>query len=509
VLRARLLATSPGEVATLHARASRWYDTHGLPDDAIRHALAARDFDDAARLVENALPAARRERRDAAMIGWLRALPEHVVARSPVLTVFLGWTFLVAGDVEALEARLDQADLLLGSVPAGSRPPWAETDELRTLPATIGIYRASLAQARGDLPGMTSHARRVLEVTGPDDHFWRGAASGFLALAAWSRGDVQAAVETFTAALGSLHAAGALVDELNSSALLAEMWTVAGRPDRARSVCQKALAASAVLGVAAARATADLHVALAELDLASGDLASAERHLAEAEPLAEREPNSESHHRRFVVAALLAAARGDHDAALALLDTAEQLYRPGFYPNLRPIGAVRARVQLAAGDLASAGDWVAESGVDTADEPSYLREYEHLTLVRVLLARPAGPATEAVQLLERLELAAQASGREGSLAEIRRLLDRARVPATEAGPATIRRDAHGQPTEALTGREFEVLRLLDSELSGPEIARQLFVSHNTLRTHTRHIFTKLEVTTRRAAVARARERGLI
>ena len=54
-----------------------------------------------------------------------------------------------------------------------------------------------------------------------------------------------------------------------------------------------------------------------------------------------------------------------------------------------------------------------------------------------------------------------------------------------------------------------MLRLLASELSGPEIARLLFVSHNTLRTHTRHIFTKLDATTRRAAVARARERGLM
>ena len=54
-----------------------------------------------------------------------------------------------------------------------------------------------------------------------------------------------------------------------------------------------------------------------------------------------------------------------------------------------------------------------------------------------------------------------------------------------------------------------MLRLLDSELSGPQIARELFVSHNTLRTHTKHIFTKLDVTTRRAAVARGRERGLI
>ncbi len=66
-----------------------------------------------------------------------------------------------------------------------------------------------------------------------------------------------------------------------------------------------------------------------------------------------------------------------------------------------------------------------------------------------------------------------------------------------------------QPADALTERELQVLRLLDSELSGPEIARQLFVSHNTLRTHTKHIFTKLDVMTRRAAVTRARERGLL
>jgi LuxR family maltose regulon positive regulatory protein len=54
-----------------------------------------------------------------------------------------------------------------------------------------------------------------------------------------------------------------------------------------------------------------------------------------------------------------------------------------------------------------------------------------------------------------------------------------------------------------------VLRLLDGELTGPEIARQLFVSHNTLRSHTKHIFTKLDVTSRRSAVVRARELGLI
>jgi LuxR family maltose regulon positive regulatory protein len=63
--------------------------------------------------------------------------------------------------------------------------------------------------------------------------------------------------------------------------------------------------------------------------------------------------------------------------------------------------------------------------------------------------------------------------------------------------------------EVLSERELQVLRLLGSELSGPQIARELFVSNNTLRTHTKHIFTKLDVTNRRAAVRRAREEGLI
>ena len=74
-----------------------------------------------------------------------------------------------------------------------------------------------------------------------------------------------------------------------------------------------------------------------------------------------------------------------------------------------------------------------------------------------------------------------------------------------SAPAPARRASE----EGLSEREREVLRLLATELSGPEIARQLFVSVNTLRTHTKHIFTKLDVNTRRSAVRRAAELGLL
>lgn len=568
VLRSRLLAEHPEQVRLLHRRAGDWYESHGLRDDAIRHALAGGDFDRATHLVELALPDARRHRRDTMLIRWLRALPDDWIRRSPVLSVARGWMLLTSGDLAAVEECLDRADALLAAVPAGAIPPWPETEESRSLPATIEVYRASLAQARGDAAGTSAHARHALELAGPADHLARGGAAGFLGLAAWSDGDLPLALDTFAQAIASLHAAGNLVDELSSTAVLADMWLAAGRPSRAREVCERALARAEELGQPAARATADLHVALSELDLQVDDVAAAEWHLQAAAPLAELVPTSESRYRWFVAAGRVAAAGGDLERAVTLLDRAEELHRPGFYPDVRPIAAIRARCQITQGDLARAAGWAVERGVSTSDEVSHLREFDHLTLVRLVLARPSGTGVvdEVIELLGRLEAAAEASGRGTSLLEIRMLRalalracgDRERAVKSlgdafaqapepngyvrlfldegeplrgllreaqrdgiadghprrlldHADPTEIReqRAAGSPPTEVLTERELQVLRLLDSELSGPEIARALFVSHNTLRTHTKHIFTKLDVTSRRAALARARERGLV
>jgi LuxR family maltose regulon positive regulatory protein len=79
---------------------------------------------------------------------------------------------------------------------------------------------------------------------------------------------------------------------------------------------------------------------------------------------------------------------------------------------------------------------------------------------------------------------------------------------TSKSQTAIKKTAAPQ-LEDLSKRELEVLRLLGSSLSGPEIARQLFVSVNTLRTHTKRIFTKLEVNNRREAVRHGKEQGLI
>jgi LuxR family transcriptional regulator, maltose regulon positive regulatory protein len=502
VLRARALAEQPDLVPVLHRRAGDWLERNDHLTEAIRHALAARDFDHATRLVELAVPAVRRHRQEGLLRGWLAALPDGSVRRSPVLSVFAGYLLMVSGDLAAVEERLDDAERALAAVPEGADPPWPDTDDARSLPATIAIFRASLAQARGDVAGTAVHARRALELAGPDEHLARGGAAGFLGLAAWAEGDVTTALDIFGQAVASLRAAGNLIDELNSTVMLAEMWLAAGRPDTARRICEQALARAEAHGDATASAAAELHVAISELDLEAGDLITAERHLEQAEALSQKASRDESRYRWFVARALLVEAAGDPEQAVALLDEAERLYRPGFFPQLRPIPAIRARVRIGRGDLAGAADWAAERGVSTTDDVSYLGEYDHLTLVRLRLAQhrvdpdPEGLRRTAA-LLDRLHDAAEGSGRAGSLPEIRQL---------QAAVAEATGEGSG---EGLSERELQVLRLLAGELTGPQIAQQLFVSHNTLRTHTKHIFTKLDVTSRRAAVRRAHELGLL
>ena len=577
VLRARLFAEQPDLVPLLHQRASRWYETHDLAEEAVRHALAARDFDRAAYLMELAVPAIRRNRQEAILLGWLKALPDETIRRSPVLSVFFGYMLMESGDLDAFEPRLDDAERALADVPDESAPPWAKTEELRTLPATIAVYRASLAQARGDVAGTAEHARRALDLAGPGDHLARGGAAGFLGLVSWANGDVSSALETFTQAVASLHAAGNLVDELSSTVVLADMWLAAGRPSTARRLYERALGVSEAHGEPVLRATPDLHVGLSEIDYEGGDLEAAKRHLERAAALGEGAAMAEGRYRWFVAMGRIDDAEGDPQEAITLLDKAEQLYRPGFFPDLRPIAAVKARVWIAHGKLSEAADWARERGVSATDDAAYLREFDHLTLVRLVIAQhrahpDPGAIDEAVGLLDRLHEAADTSGRAGSLVEIRMLQALARDaqghrpqalqtlgqawaqapepdgyvrlfldegssmvellrdaehqgPAADharrllsltgaldgeaAGAAGARQRLVAPSPEPLTERELQVLRLLDSELSGPQIARELFVSQNTLRTHTKHIFTKLEVTTRRAAVRRARERGLI
>ena len=263
--------------------------------------------------------------------------PAEAVRGSPLLSVFYGYMLMASGDIDAVEPWFEHAEQVLAAEPSGSPAPWPDTPELRSLPATTAVFRAALAQARGDGRAASDHARRALELADPDDHQARGGAAGFLGLAAWIDGDVIEAAETFSQAIASIRSAGHLADELTSTVVLADMWLAAGRPTEARRLLHGALEHARISAPTATRGVADLHVALSEIELEAGDLGRAKQHLMLATAMDERLPMGENRFRLFVGMAKVAAAEGDMHGAFDHLDRAEQLYQPGFMPQLRPI----------------------------------------------------------------------------------------------------------------------------------------------------------------------------
>jgi LuxR family transcriptional regulator, maltose regulon positive regulatory protein len=211
--------------------------------------------------------------------------------------------------------------------------------------------------------------------------------------------------------------------------------------------------------------------------------------------------------------------------------------------------------------------WAREHGLSVDDDLAYLREFEHITLARVLMARSrldgnARSMRDALTLLERLLSAAHDAGRGRSVIEIavlqalahqasgdvpaalgplERALKRAepegyvRIFVDEGPPMATLLEAAARDSIApsyvrhvlerfgraeadtrvnqglvdpLSERELDVLRLLASDLDGPDIARELVVALSTIRSHTKSIYAKLGVNNRRAAVRRGEELGL-
>ena len=585
MLQAHLSDERAEEVIELHRRASQWYDQNGQPSPAVRHAVAAGDIERAADLVELAIPALQRNRQEATIRGWLDAIPYEVVRMRPVLAVGLIGALMAGNEFEGIEGRLRDAERWLEPAIRESKVPQARSEEmvvvdeqeLTRLPGVIQTYWAALALVGGDTSATLRHAQLAIDRAADEDHVVRASASALSGLALWGRGDLEAAHRAYSACVEGLLRAGHLSDVLGCSITLADIRITQGRLGEALRTFERALQlaqeARTVL-----RGTADMHVGVSQIACERGELQAATQYLLRSQELGEHTGLPQNPYRWRVAMARIRESQGDLAGALTLIDEAQRVYVGDFSPNVRPVPALRARVLAAQRRCGEALDWAREQDLSVDENLSYVREFEHVTLARVLLAQYASDGdtsslNEASRLLQRLLPAAVAGGRTGTVIEILVLqslthhaggdtpgalapLEEAltlaepegyvRVFVGEGRPmaslltAVIRRRAGwdyvrrllttcddddgtaqtatpGEPAtnpsrglvEPLSERELDVLRLLATDLDGPDIARQLFVSVNTMRTHTRSIYAKLGVNSRRAAVSRAEELSLL
>lgn len=569
-LQMHLQADQPDAVPALHRQASVWFESEASAADAIRHALAAKDVERAADLIERAVPALRRSRQEATALAWLRALPDSVVRRRPMLSVYYAGGLLMGGQREGVEERLLEAERWLNGtqVDAAPRMIVVDQDEFRGLGSLIALYRAAMALSAASFSETVAQAQRVLDLVPAGDDFKRGAASGLMGLALWADGHLEEAHRSYLEAMASLQRAGYLSDAVGCAVAVADLEQERGHLRLALATCEQGLHLATQDGGLALRGAADMQVGLSALACERGELKAAAQHLNQSQDLGELLGLPQNRFRWCRTAARIREIEGDLDGAPALLMEAQRLYVSDFFPEVRPIAALKARIWIRQSKVDDALAWVHERHLSATDPPTYFRAFEHLTLARLLLwqahhERNTPALLQATGLLERLLHAAEEGGRTRSMTEIlvlqalafrqrgesaealARLGAALKLAVTEGNlrlfvdegeplAAMLRKlakqgvavnavrqvlNAFDQPPhpapvhagsyEALSERELEVLRLLQSELGGPELARTLAVSLNTLRTHTKNIYSKLGVGTRRAAVRRAGELGLI
>ena len=393
--------------------------------DAIRHALAAEDFERAATLVELAMPEMRRNRQGATVteLGWLKALPDELVHFRPVLCVDYAYALFGGGELGAVEARLRDAERWLDTTADTAGMVVVDEEEFRRLPGMIALLRAAQALARGDMPETVKNARRVLDLAPEDAHLMLGGAASLLGLAAWASGDLEAARRMTADGMANVRRAGYISSAIGGAIVLADIQIAQGCLHEAMTTYERALQWATEPGAPVLRGAADMYVGMSALHHEHNDLKTATQHLLTSQALGELAGLPQNPYRWCAAMARIREAQGDLDGALELLDQAERLYDGNFSPNVRPIATRKTRVWVAQGRLGEALGWAREQGLSVENELSYLHEFDHITLARVLLARyqsdrADGSISGVVGLLERLLKAAEEGGRKGSVIEI-------------------------------------------------------------------------------------------
>jgi LuxR family maltose regulon positive regulatory protein len=551
LLRAELRHRSPDKVGKLHRRAAHWYAEAGWSAEATEHAVASGDWGYAARLLVAGLA-----------IGRLLAGPDG--ARFGAL--FAAMPADVAGPEGAViqaavaSARLDNDLCAKHLLRARELVAVGPTEQGWALQLAIAVTEAACAAARGDVDGALAAIETAEAMLRDEDAPHVPVPASLHALILVSKGATLLRAGELDAATGALTAGLATADAPDSGYLrvvclgqLALAESVRGRLRKAAQYARRAGAVADRAELPAEYRPPAADVALAWVHTEEYNLATARTHVTRAGSAPGLKTDPVSAGMLAVVRARLLRARGDLAGALTALDREPPVTPAGPVPGwLREVqtatgalvrtasGAtvppppstgglppspqhaiVTAAAQLARGQTGAAGATVADLlrrtglALDVRVEAGLLAATCELTEGRTELARgtldralglAAGerlrrPVIEAPPRLRRF------LRQERDLVERHDWLGAAVIgtPPTRVPPPGL----SGPVVEPLTDKETEVLRCMAALLSTEEIARTMFVSVNTVKTHIRGVLRKLAATRRNEAVRRARELGLV
>jgi LuxR family maltose regulon positive regulatory protein len=554
LLALELRRTAPDELPALHTTAAEWFAGHDMPIEAIRHAQAAENWGMAARVLSDHWFGLYLDGRHNCARELLGGFPPHLIDADAELAAVAATDELTGGSLEEAERYVTVTAREAMAVPEARRG---------RLEVALAMLRLSLARQRNDLSGVAAQAQRLLLPAEAPEPIQAGLGEDLRAFALINLGIAEIWTRQWDDADRHLAQALALAEQIERPLLQVmtlSHWALLGflsSHPLAEERSRQAIDLAAANGWAEETPAGVAYTMLGSILVWRGQLEEADEWLARGERVvpSAAEP---------VVALLLRAhrglledARGRYEQALRAFGTAEELagrlvtpHMTGGFSQAHALGTLirmgdTERAARTLGEMDEQRRDTAEMRVVLATLRLAQDDPEGATAALSPILERAGAAPDhrwetralLVEAIARDALrdpgaASRALERALELAEpqghilpffglpLKELLERHLRHGTahasllsEILNALSGKTAaahHAEPLEeALSASELRVLRYLPTNLPAPEIATELFVSINTIRTHMRHVYAKLGVHKRADAVERARQLGLL
>ena len=540
-------------VRALFEKAGAWYETQHMFDEAIEAALAAGLFERAILLVEQFVEIySLAEMRT--LSRWLERIPLELTLQHPATCLTYAQVLLFSLDryAPATAARIEPYLQAAEQV-------WRDQGKDEKVGTALAL-RGMMLVWQGRFRQALVCVHQSLELMSENEVFWRGISLLNAAAGDMNVGRMSSAQGRILEARACLGASQNIYGMLAATGTLAEILYFQGDLEQAARLAGQLLE-EAVGDESMLDDQGEARRILANVAYEQNDLENAERYASEGLELAHARGNELLEAQLQGRLATVQAARGDvrpaHDGLQAL---AMRLHNR---LAQREVQDVQAWLAIRTGSLANLGGWPATIEVESENllYQQRLRENYLLARVRIAQGRPAEalelleplPADAAHSLAEALCLQALARHAMGDLAEARKALAQALEIGHEKGfrrlfvdegaplaarlrellpalperslslyagtllhlfpsgadPAHAGAPASDAPVEALSGQELRVLRLLVAGLSNGAIAEELVVSTNTVKTHVKSIYRKLDVNSRDEARLVAKELKLL
>lgn len=552
LLQKRLEQEQPKNIPELHDRASWWFEDHGLIADAIQHSLSSRNYDRAAELVDQVSEETLMRSEIETFLRWTRALPESVITARPSLGIGLAWALLISGD------SLERSEKILNEITCN-------TDDLKgrrkVVLSSIAVFRGQLSEARE----LAESAIRLLpenDIRLREMAYWTISYTNIL-----DSSPVEG-IRALRKVVEKNKASGNMMGAATALWQISRLYSQQGKLSQAKRILEQILEQAQDQQGNLLPISGEAMMGMGELYREANQLKKAEKYLKKGIVLSKKGRGITAY-LGYLSLARVRMAQGDVGSADDLFQEAKQFTSFGFDQLLAAGSETKAKLLI--GENETAERWLKERGlvigefvdVETDDIINkHMRKYEHLLHVRVLLARnqnntalniintmqdrmeqwgridllieiyvlkalayrSLGNFDEAIFALETAfscadpeyhirvfldeglplkELLIRASSRGNAPNYVRKLLE-------QFAPSSQVLDTQSVTlVDPLSERERDVLRLLPSKLTAPEIAEQLYIAESTVRTHIKRIYSKLNVNRRFEAVERAKELELL